>query len=301
VENVVPVGISTFALGVPNKFPIKDVQTPELLGVESVAKTVRSIATNELYTFPEKTNPEQVKQYVKNLLDSGHVVTHEIHILNGPGMRKGLDIFVNAVYGKTTFAEEYASDLNSKNPILMNPLRNLFAEVVSHARVLESYGAQVLICPELEDNHADSSESGPFGVYLQLLQDLGWNRGSIVRNSLASRSIGTISGIRYESHSSFSGLRPGDIFNLDGKTFVFANEPTNGCAWSESNVRSFIQQAFNSGVIFYMWHHELQGYSRSGCSLNFYPSYQNRQYIFRNPISVASMFLGVTPEQVELQ
>lgn len=306
LENTTPIGISSFAMGVPNKFPFDDAQqTPEGIGFGAVSKVVRHIATNELYTFPERTNPAQVEMYLKNLVDAGHQVTHEIHILNGPAMRKSTDYFINDFYHSSIDDKTFVRDLNT-NQALQDHVRNLFAEVVAHARVLEASGVEVLICPELEDNHPDDVEMKngkltSIGLLISFLTDLGWDRTRIVRNG---GRLHAIADIRYESHNqsgSVAQLRPGDIYNNDGKDYSYDTQPQVGCKYSESDMRAIRDAGQNSGVIVFIWSAELQGLNyNSQCNGSAVPSLRNRNYIFEEPVRLASILLGIKPEEVNV-
>ena len=310
LENPSPLGISTFAIGVDGKFPIEDAQqTPEGLGVTTVVGVVRNVATNELFDFPEHPGTrDQVKAHLKKLVDTGHIVTHEIHVLNGPGMRKDGDWKVNAVFGYNVSDETFVKEL-PRNPAAQNGVRAIFNDAVAYARQLEALGVQVLICPELEDNHDAATErdrSGnltSYGWLISFLTDAGWARESIVRNGLGGGHIHAIPNIRYEVHhgspnTALTGLQAGDIFNMDGVSFTFGDEASKSCLYTEDQVRQLRDNALNKGVIFFIWHSELQGLYYNGCSYAAIPSRDNRNYNLKKPIRQASILLGIPPEQV---
>ncbi len=310
-ENISPIGLSSFSLGVPDKFPFEDAQqTPEGIGFKTVARSVRHIATNELFNFPEPASKLQVEAYLKSFVDAGHIVTHEIHILNGPGMRKEGDEYVNAFYGKNIGDKKFVADL-PHNAGLQEYIRKRFVEAVEHARVLESYGIQVLICPELEDNHDADTESKnakltSYGILIKFLTDAGWSRQSIVRNG---GKIHAIPDIRYERHpgqpkdanSVLAGLRPGDVFNMDGVSFRFDDESGKECIYSEDQVRKIRDEAMNRGIIFYIWHSDLQGLYYNGCAYKHVPHRNNRIYTLVKPIRFISILLGIRPEEVVIE
>jgi hypothetical protein len=294
VENTTPFGLSTFALGVPGKFPLEDSQTPEGIGYKSVAKVVRHIATNELYTFPETPSHPQVQGVLESFINEGFLVTHEIHILNGPSMRKSRDPWINGVVGRNVSDSEFVSMLQS-NQKVRDAVQNLFGEVVAYANTLEAVGINVLICPELEDNENHNT----FNILLSMLANVGWtDKSKIVRNG----GIPGENGTRYESHtiSNVGILRPGDIFNNDGNTFCFNTKPN--CApgaLTESQIRSAIQNTQARGAIMFVWSAHLQGNQQTSPG-NFipYPEYANRHYVFDGPIESASLLLGVSESEV---
>lgn len=306
-ENTTPFGVSSFAIGV-HKFPAEDNQNSENIGYKTISKAVRHIATNELYTFPEVPDHSRVLSVVSDLIDSGHSVTHEIHILNGPAMRRCQDRVVNSIAGRNVCDDEF-DDLVLSNTNMRNALQQLFSEVVSHAKSLEALGASVIICPELEDNHR-LGNSGSYIELIKLLENAGWtDRSKIVRNSIKAPDVGAIPGIRYELHPrSFeqivsSGLRPGDIINTDGTSFSF-NSDSNPPSYliSENNIRRMIDYSQERGIIFFMWQDTMQGLIQIGpnSSTVVDGEYANRNYRIRKPIDIASILLGIRPEEVEL-
>jgi len=297
VENTTPLGLSTFAMGVSGKFPLEDSQTAEGIGYKSIAKVVRHIATNELYTFPETPSHLQVQSVLESFINDGFLVTHEIHILNGPSMRKSRDSWINGVVGKNVSDEEFVSLLQS-NQKVRDAVQNLFGEVVAYANTLEALGVNVLICPELEDNQNHSS----FNILLSMLANVGWSdKSKIVRNGGSPGENGTI----YESHnySAIGSLRPGDIFNNDGNTFCFAANPT--CApgaLSESQIRNAISHTQAKGILMFVWSEHGQGLQQTSPG-NFipYPEYTNRNYVLDNPLGSASLLLGISEAEVVLK
>jgi len=306
-ENTTALGLSSFALGVRGKFPLEDNQNVEGIGFKVAARAVRKVATNELYTFPEQPDPQQVKEFVKYLIDNNHQVVHEIHILCGPCMRDGSDAFVLPfmphTQGNSNQDEEFIRQL-SFNELLQEAVLNLFSEVVQHAKDLENLGAEVYICPELEDNHQEG-ENNSFGILLEYLRLAGWQnsdqslrRDKVVRNG---GSVGKIPGIRYERHGDdLANLRPGDFFNMDGISFSFDSDGNNSdFLLTENEVRALLEEAHSRNIIFYVWHSELQGlaqinrfwYSPIG-------SLRDRTYILKKPKEQIAILQGVSPDQV---
>lgn len=295
VENSTPYGLSTFAMGIVGKFPLEDSQTPEGIGYKTVAQVVRHIATNELYTFPETPNRQQVISTLQEFIKNGHLVTHEIHILSGPGMRKGRDTWINGVVGRSVYDEEFVSMLQS-NQTVRAAVQQLFNEVVAYANVLEGIGVEVLICPELEDNENHNT----FKILLNMLVAAGWTDATkTVRNG---GFPGEFAGLRYEAHSLYdiNSLRAGDILNGDGNTFYFSDQsnPNNG-SYSEAQERSALATSEARGIIFFIWSAHLQGNQQvsPGNSIP-YPAYTDRHYVLDNPIGMASILLGVQKSEV---
>jgi len=299
LENVIPLGVSTFALGVVGKFPLEDYQTSDMIGYKSVAKVVRHIATNELFTFPETPDISQIQNVLAEFISNGHLVTHEIHILNGPSMRKCRDQWVNNVVGKSVCDEEFVRLLRTSQS-MRDSVLNLFAAAIAHAHQLQSLGVDVLICPELEDNQTHET----FQILLDLLSTAGWSDMSkVVRNGGSPGEFGIV---RYESHGSsmaaLGGLRPGEIWNNDGDTFYFNTDTTHATgAISENQIRSMITTAQQRGVITFIWSAALQGNHQVSPG-NFipYPDYTNRNYVLEKPIEQAAILLGITPENIIL-
>lgn len=297
LENVTPIGLSTFALGVP-KFPLEDVQTPEGVGYKSVARVVRHIATNELFTFPETPDHLQIETVIKSFIDAGHLVTHEIHILNGPSMRKSRDPWTNNLFGGPTSDQEFVNGLQSSQGV-RDAVQNLFAEAVAHAQALEALGAEVIICPELEDNETHET----FQILLNLLSNVGWNEPTkIVRNAGYPGEFGSV---RHESHGmeDLGQLRPGDILNNDGNTFCFNSNPD--CApgaLTENDVRYAVQTTQARGIIYFLWSAHLQGNQQVSPG-NFipYPEYTNRNYVLEKPIEQAAILLSISPNEIILK
>lgn len=309
LENDAPLGISSYAMGVPNKFPLEDSQTPEGVGYKSVAKTVRHIATNELYTFAETPDYEQLYNTIKSFVDNGHLVTHEIHILNGPGIRNKNDPWIESITGQNPGKDTFNSWLKY-DPKVRDAILNLFAEAVAHAKRLETLGnVRVIICPELEDNHR-GGESGEFGILLGFLQQAGWTnpdgslrRQDTVRNTMLGDEIQSLIIEKHcNSISCTNSLRPGDIFNNDGVTFVFDSDNCSNSRFiSEDNIRQMRDIALAHGVIFYAWHSELQGRKIVNCQDQAAANRKDRTYVLRNPITQASILLGIKPEEVTLK
>lgn len=293
-ENTIPVGLSSFAMGVVGKFPLEDTQTPEGVGYKSVARVVRHIATNELYTFPETSNELQVEETIKFFLDNGHAVTHEIFILNGPSMRKCRDPWINGVLGKKVCDEEFVRSLQH-DPMTRAAVQSLFNKVVVYAKRLEALGATVLICPELEDNQTHST----FKILLEFLNKAGWRDSSkIVRNG---GSPGEFGNVRFETHddTAISKLRPGDIVNNDGNSFVFYDEKPNSGEIPENRIRYMLEHAESLGVIAFLWNTRLQGNVQASPG-NFipYPSYTDRTYVLKRPAAQAAILLGINETEV---
>lgn len=339
-ENTTAVGLSTFALGVNNKFPLEDNQQADGIGYKVVARAVRRIATNELYTFPERSrlaaegslndsnvsavisdvyghqsaDAIQVRAAVKHLIDSGHQVVHQIHVICGPCLRDGSDAFANSILGGNTRPEKF-NDRMFNHGALQSGLVTLLGEVVSHAKLLESLGAEVYICPELEDNHESryGGSTSSFQIYLNFLQTAGWTNsdGSLRRDRIVRNGgrIGDIQGIRYEKHPHSldefrsSGLRPGDFANMDGNSFYFNSDDNRpGFQFSEDDVRKMVEEAEQRNVIFYIWPSELQGLANNG-RFNYSPigtSSRDRAYILRKPKEMISILLKVSPDQVQV-
>ncbi len=315
-ENAVSVGLSTFALGVEGKFPVEDLQqedgkgNKQGIGLKTVLRAVRNIATNELYTFPEKPTQAQVIDTLSYFLSKGHNVLHEIHILNGPGMRRGSDWFVNSVMGYNVYDEDFV-DLIQWNPNMRAAVQDLFSDVVVYAKELEQLGVDVYICPELEDNH-QSGEWGSFGVLLHMLQAAGWvNEDGSLRRDKTVRNGGSdhrIPGVRYEYHphsvAELNRYNPleGDFVNMDGKSMYF-NAETNkpDYLFSENDVRQLIEHCQRNNLVFYIWLADLQGLNQNAqWSYIPYPQNNNRYYYLRQPKTLVSMLLGVSEDTVEI-
>ena len=313
-QNTVAVGLSSFAMGVTNKFPLEDNQNIEGIGYKVAARAVNKIATNELYTFPEKPDPAQVKETIKFFIDNGHQVVHEIHILCGPCMRIGTDRFVTPYIPQTegnSNQDEVFIDQLYSNQALQQAVLDLFHEVVLHAKELEGLGAEVYICPELEDNHS-RGDSGSYGILLNYLKVAGWQdpngdlrKDRVVRNG---GSVGNIAGIRYESHGHdlanfrFNGLRPGDFFNMDGNSFYFnSDENKPSFQFSEDDVRTMVQEAEQRNLVMFVWHSELQGLVQAArFDYRVVGSSRDRAYILKKPKDQIAILQGVPVEQVEV-
>jgi len=309
-ENNVPVGLSTFAMGIPNKFPLEDNQQIDGIGFKVVARAVRRIATNELITFPERPSSEQIVETLKYFIDSGHQVTHEIHILSGPGMRSKSDWFVNEAAGRELDPDDFIDLLYSSNDFRVKVL-DLFAETVRHAKRLEALGVDVYICPELEDNHSDGDE-GSFGMLLSFLKTAGWTNpdGSLRRDRVIRNGgqVGRIRGIRYEKHPhsraeferDIRSLRPGDFINTDGEGFRFDDQDRDVDV-SEADARYMIREAERKNIIFYLWVPEMQGYKYvGGGRYQIFPEYRNRHYILDRPHTMVSMLLNIPVSEVQI-
>ena len=309
-ENTVPVGISSFAIGIPNKFPLEDNQQEEGIGFKVVARSVRRIATNEVFTFPERSDPNQVYETLKFFVESGHQVTHEIHILNGPGMRRASDWFVNEAANRSLYPDDFIDLLYSSNDFRLKIL-DKFAEVVVHAKRLEAIGIDVYICPELEDNHSDGDE-GSYGILLDFLRAAGWSNsdGSLRRDRVVRNGghVGRIPGIRYEKHphskSEFNrdldSLRPGDFINTDGESFRWDDENPQ-TKITEADIREMIRQAEQKNVIFYIWEARLQGYKHMGNGhYQPYPHYLDRHYILTQPRNFIALLMQIPTSEVQI-
>ena len=306
LENSTPIGLSSYAMGVLNKFPLEDAQTPELVGYKSIAKTVRHIATAELFTFPETPNEDQVYNIIKSFVDDGHIVTHEIHILNGPGIRNKNDTWLQSVIGKNPGKDTFISMLKTDTK-LRDAVLNLFVEAVSQAKRIEALGnTRVVICPELEDNHP-GGESGTFGILLGFLKQAGWTnpdgtlrRLDTVRNTMSGQ---TIQSLIIEKHcnsvSCINSLRPGDINNNDGVTFALASDNCSSSGFiTESTFRQMRDIAVAKGIMFLAWHSELQGRKIVNCVDQAAANRENRTYRIRKPVEQAAILLGIKPEEV---
>ena len=239
--NITPIGMSSFALGVPS-FPVD-----QLL---DISKSVGRVATNELYTFPEQPDRTQITAALKSLIDEGYDVFHEIHILNGPGMRKSTDSWINGVVGKHTSNEQFI-DLLKSNQTVKNAVDGLFAEVVAEARALEAIGVEVVICPELEDNHTHNDS---YNILLNALYKAGWtDKSKIVRNTHLGSPMADL---RKEVHASSladmkkRNLRAGDIQNNDGQTMG---------SIPQEELAAMAKYAQEHDIVFYLWIAEMQG------------------------------------------
>lgn len=307
-ENSVPIGVSSFSIGSSGKFPFEDTQTPEGIGYRTVVKAVRHIATSELYTFPEQSNYGQTRNSIRTLINDGHLVTHEIHVLNGPGMRRCTDRWTNGVKGRPVCDDEF-DEMVLYDPQMRDALLNLFSEVVLHAQELESYGASVIICPELEDNHSRGT-GGSYEELIKLLEQARWSRDKMVRNSVR-HFIGDIPGVRSEVHphnlGQFLGLVPqlraGDIINTDGNSFAY-NTDSNPPSFliPEEDLRRMVDISQYYGIIFYIWSDRLQGLIQNGpnASMIFDGEYMNRNYVLRKPKELIAILLGLHPDEVKI-
>ena len=285
-DNSVPVGVSTYALGVPS-FPRAEVST--------VAKSVHLIATNQLIDFPDNQNNDNVYNYLKELRDSGFEVFHEIHIINAPGVRKGRSNLVNGWFGKAVSTNTFVKAIKT-NQAIRDTILNKFSEVVTFAKQLEELGIEVVICPELEDNETDQT----FNILLILLEKAGWvdNNGKlrvhkVVSNPMAGGNRVRL-GIRKESHSfdtNMSKLLPGDIINGDGKPLEFAkNNPSNYD--SGKKIQQKLVACGQRNLICYPWTAGLQGfkdYKNSTGARVYYGSYFHRRYVLDYPDKLAAL------------
>lgn len=307
VENTMPYGLSSFALGTIGKFPLED-DHPNASGIgyKSVAMTVRRMATNELYTFPEKSegSDEQIYTTLKYFVDKGHIVTHEIHILNGPGIRNEQCMWLHSLVGYHPDADGF-SHLLKYNNVVRNAVQNLFVAAVNHAKRIETLGnTEVLISPELEDNHY-GGEEGTFGILLELLKNAGWQNsdGSLRRaNTVRSTIVGKkIPSIRWEYHGDIGEvnyLRPGDIYNNDGKGYSLKSRTQSCNTYNEDQIRQYISIAQQKGVIFYAWYSPLQGRIDMDCNSQPYPNYEDRRYTMDNSRAQAAILLGINESEV---
>lgn len=296
-ENLTPVGVSTFALGVPD-FPRYD--TPKSMGIETVAKSVRIIATNQLWDFPEQQDPELVYQFIEKLRNEGFEIYHQIHILNGAGARKRRSRVINSFFNnKPTSAKTFSKEL-LKNQSLRDKVTNVFSEVVVFSKRLEELGVEVVISPELEDNHKQAS----FKVLLGCLSLAGWTTNGNLRTDRVSRST-VMAGervkskyVRTELHSPSVtnllkgryNLRPGDIINLDGKSLRF-DKKSKKYYYSSSEVKKIIQYCESKRIIFYIWYAPLQGFKdyKYGGGRVYYGSYFNRNYVLSYPLHLINL------------
>jgi len=279
IKNNFPIGLSSFALAVPT-FPVDD-----LLSIDS---SLSRVATNELYTFPEKGNREQIVTTIKKLIESGHDVFHEIHVLNGPGMRQSKDYWINGVVGRPTSDSQFISLLQG-NAKVRDAVLNLFAEVVAEAKVLQQLGAEVVICPELEDNHEGTKT---FQILVDMLHKVGWTDNSkIVRNTYKGRPI---PGLRTEAHANrlsqlmSQNLKAGDIQNNDGVDVQ---------SIGETELKKMIQYCHERGIIFYLWVSESQGLKHvtggQPWQMVNIGAYNQRHYSFPNPDFYQKIFKSV--------
>lgn len=307
-ENTTPIGLSSFAIGVSNKFPLEDSQVAEGIGYKTASRSVRHIATNELYTFPEAPTHQQIIDTVREFIELGHTVTHEIHILNGPAMRRCTDRWINGVTRYPVCSDDF-DNLVRDDAAIRDALLNLFAEVVRYAQHLEELGATVLISIELEDNHSiDATNS--YGIMVGLLEQAGWtDRSKMVRNSVKNFS-GANLGLRTEYHphslSEFQALTlsPGDIVNTDGNTFSFDSDTAPApYLFSENDIRILVDKTQERGIIFYIWHDRLQGLIQHGPSASFSTdgAYQNRNYILNKPKEMIAILLGIHVDKVDIK
>lgn len=319
-ENLVPYGYSTFALGVPNKFPLEDNQNIEGIGYKVVAQSVRRVAVNFLYAFPEPPDPNQAIDFVKFLIDQGHIVTYEVYVMFGPAIRAGSDrIMVDSVgnayssCGSKSECVEVYKDLIWNNSVAREAVRQEFAGAVNHAKEVEALGADVYICPEIEDNDDKINESGFFGkLYMNWLREFGWTnpdgslrRDKVVRNGGSARN--RIPGIRYELHPhsmyelAQSGLVPGDFWNNDGRDFWFESDNRKPDFFmSEEEIRWMRQWGEDHNVVGFIWYNELQGAITREHGDEKIGPYRDRAYIMRSPRDMIAVLLGIPVEEVVL-
>lgn len=145
LDNPVPRGIGSLALGVPT-FPRE--QYMEVISV------LKNNFTNHLWDFPQTSSKDLVYNFLAELAAKNHNVTHEIYIINGPGIRGGRSHLTNSLAGKTVKPEEFERLVRS-NASFREKLLNEFKRVVGFAKLLEQLGIEILICPVLEDNLSD--------------------------------------------------------------------------------------------------------------------------------------------------
>ncbi|MDV7401546.1 hypothetical protein RZS08_59560, partial [Arthrospira platensis SPKY1] len=100
--------------------------------------------------FPEVPNHGNTLEFVRQHVESGQDVLHQIHIINEPGIRRATDRWINSVMGKGIDRREFQNLILSRNPTFFNGLTQLFSEVISHAEVLKGMGVTVIISPILE-------------------------------------------------------------------------------------------------------------------------------------------------------
>ncbi len=270
-------GASSFALGVKS-FPREDSRSG--LGYNSFIRTIRKIATNELYTFPEKSNKDNIKNTIAELIANGHSVFHEIHVLNGPGIRGASDYFVNSLFNRKMYNKEFKKLLKTDSYTQQRVLK-LFRRVVVHAEALQNLGAYVVICPELEDNEDNES----YEILVKLLKKAGWkDERKMVRNSIYN-AYPTRTNIRYEAHPHSQlevemylnrGIRKGSILNTDGTSFRFNGETGTRKTISQEQIEKSITLTSKKGVIFFAWYSPLQGYDNHDQSYS--GSYTDRNY-----------------------
>lgn len=245
IKNDTPVGLSSFAIGL-SKFPIED--------YKKVSKLVKKVATNELFIFPEEEgngkerNVFQIENLINELVSGGYYVFHEIHVFNGPGLRKSTDRWSNAVTGRKINDKEFERLLNSDSTF-RSAIKNKLRQVVDHAKNLQSIGAEVVISPELECNISNAS----FLTYIEFLNQLGWSNSNIVKNCMGGSRL---PGIRYEVHPRSlaelqrKNLQTGDIWNNDG---------VDVAQISNAEIKKMINYANKKGIISYIWYSKLQG------------------------------------------
>jgi hypothetical protein len=309
LENSVPIGVSTYALGTIGKFPLDDAQSKDGIGYKTVAETVQHIATNELYTFTENQQPaseQQVEAVLQGFINDGHSVFHEIHIIYGPGIRNNRDVWIQGVIGYQPGATGFEKLLET-NQTVKDAVLNLFVGAVEHAKRLEAIGVTVVICPELEDNHVGSAEVG-FTILMDTLQKAGWTNpdGSLrvadmVRNSMPGGK--TPAGVRTENHgdpSAMNTLQSGDIFNNDGKGLAFPTDQFQNNRVSESSAKNAQAKAQATGIIYFVWSDQLQGWwptDNYGTDTAL-PTFYNRNYEVHNPVGLISILLNIPDSQV---
>lgn len=318
-ENLVPVGYSSFPLGVPGKFPHTDDAQAEGVGYRKVARSVRRIATNELFTFPEQSDPELVYESVKFFIDNGHQVTHEIHILCGPCMRDRNDKFINEAAGKVLSQRDFVNELFF-NVKLQKAVLSKFEEAVNHAKRLEELGATVYISPDLEHRHTQQS----FQILVDFLRAAGWTNpdGSPRLDRIVSNGVdpylSSFPGIRKEFHvrsltavaqMMHNGqMRPGDFINTDGKSFYFEGNTVKSHLFSEGEIREFIKVCEANNIIFYAWYGPLQGLAQVD-DYGYIPinattgmpdrgALRDRAYLLDKPYRLASMLMGISEDEL---
>ena len=297
VENVIPYGMSTFALGVDN-FPREEYL--------NIAKKIRHVATNELWLFPEhnETEIQNKKYFLQQLLEHGNLVTHQIHILNGPGLRSAEgDLRLKEKFGYVVDDEILIEGLFS-DPKFRNGINEIFIDVIKYARELETMGVHVFICPELEDNHESGENHNSYAILLNLLNSNGWPRTKTFRNPNSPIIKNRIDGIHYELHPhswkeftvALTYLRANDFINTDGNSFTFTDDKNFERASSptlipQSDIEKMLKLVAEQRIISYVWQAEMQGYKFMNGVHKPFPSLQQRNYIIDQPKDIEKMLL----------
>lgn len=272
INNDIPVGISSFALGVPS-FP-----RDEFL---SVIKSIQNNATNQLWFFPETPDNSLVLSALENLINDGHKVRHQIYIFNGPAVRRKRDVFWNKVLNKSASESDVRSALKN-NQQAISEVKLVYGEVISFATTLKNIGVDVVICPELEDNQTDET----YKILHDLLIESGWNNSKIVRSGVEN---GRYQGVAKEVHPrdmralKNSNLAAGDVINQDGTSFVVTKGDARSFDYAETLDSILYAKAI--GVIFYIWPAGLQGFKNFDPDVNpseYNGSYSKRSYLLQN-------------------